>query len=151
MIANGIFALTIIFLFSSAFAADNIMVHNAWIRSAPPNAKVLAAYMLIMNKSDEPIALTSVSSRLFEKVHIHKTEMEGGMMKMVLQKQLDILAGESLLLEPGGYHLMLMKPKSVPQVGEQVDLELKFDNGKTLSINVPVRAAKGESMMEGHH
>ena len=87
-ITNYIFALTIIFMFSSAFAADNIMVNNAWVRSAPPNAKVLAAYMHIMNKSDLPIALTSVSSSLFEKVHIHKTEMESGMMKMIPQKQM---------------------------------------------------------------
>jgi copper(I)-binding protein len=150
-ILNYIFALTIIFMFSSAFAADNIMVHNAWVRSAPPNAKVLAAYMEIMNKSDEPRALTAVSSSLFAKVQMHKTEMQGGMMKMIRQKQLDIPAGGSLTLEPGGYHLMLMNPKSVLQVGEQVDIELQFDNGRTVYIHAPVRAAKGDSMMGGHH
>ena len=150
-ITNYIFALTIIFMFSSAFAADNIMVHNAWVRSAPPNAKVLAAYMKIINKSDEPRALTAVSSSLFGKVQMHKTEMQDGMMKMIHQKQLHIPAGGSLTLEPGGYHLMLMNPKTVPQEGEQVNLELKFDNGLTLNVNVPVRAAKGGGMMGGHH
>ncbi len=44
-----------------------------------------------------------------------------------------------------------MNPKSVLQVGELVDFELKFDNGLTLNINAPVRAAKGKSMMGGHH
>ena len=149
-IINYIFALTIIFVFSSAFAADNIMVHNAWVRSAPPNVKVLAAYMKIVNKSDEPRALTAVSSSWFGKVQMHKTEMQGGMMKMIHQKQLHIPAGGSLTLEPGGYHLMLMKPKSVPKMGEQIDLELHFDNGRTLHINAPVRAAKGSGMMEHH-
>ncbi len=150
-IINCIFALTIIFMFSSAFAADSIMVHNAWVRSAPPNAKVLAAYMKIINNSDEPRALTVVSSSLFGKVQMHKTEMQDGMMKMIHQKQLDIPAGGSLTLEPGGYHLMLMNPKSVLQVGEHVDFELKFDNGLTLNINAPVRTAKGGGMMGGHH
>lgn len=69
------------------------MVHDAWVRSAPPNAKMLAAYMKIMNKSDEPRALTAVSSSLFGKVQMYKTEMQDGMMKMIHQKQLDIPAG----------------------------------------------------------
>jgi copper(I)-binding protein len=150
-IINQIFALTILLMFSSAFAADNVMVHNAWVRSAPPNAKVLAAYMKIINKSDEQRVLKAVSSSLFGKVQMHKTEMQDGMMKMVHQKQLHIPAGGSLTLEPGGYHLMLMNPKSVPQVGEQVDLELKFDNGLNLNVNAPVREAKGGDMMGGHH
>jgi copper(I)-binding protein len=150
-IINYIFVLTIIFMFSSAFAADNIMVHNAWVRSAPPNAKVLAAYMKIINKSDEPRAVTVVSSSLFGKVQMHKTEMKNGMMKMIRQKKMDIPAGGSLTLEPGGYHLMLMNPKSVLHVGEQVDFELKFDNGLTLNFNAPVREEKGGGMMGGHH
>ena len=144
-------ALTIIFISSSAFAADGIVVHNAWVRSAPPNAKALAAYMQIINKSDEPRALKAVSSSKFGKVQLHKTEMRGGMMKMIHQKQLDIPAEGSLTLEPGGYHLMLMNPGSALIVGDQVDFELKFDNGQNLNINAPVRAGKGGSMMEGHH
>ncbi len=146
-----IFALIIMFMFSSAFAADNIMVHNAWVRSAPPNAKMLAAYMRIVNKSDEPRTLTAVSSSLFGEVQMHKTEMQDGMMKMIRQKKLDIPAGGALTLEPGGHHLMLMHPKSVLQVGKHVDFELKFDSGLILNINAPVRAAKGGGMMEGHH
>jgi copper(I)-binding protein len=107
--------------------------------------------MKIINNSDEPRALTVVSSSLFGKVQMHKTEMKGGMMKMIRQKQLEISARGSLTLEPGGYHLMLMNPKSVLQVGEQVDFELKFDNGLTLNFNAPVREEKGGGIMGGHH
>ena len=145
---NTIAALIIVLVFSSAFAADKIMIHNAWVRSAPPNAKVLAAYMDIINKSDEPRALTAVSSSLFGKVEMHKTEIHGEMMKMVHQIQMEIPAHGSLTLEPGGRHLMLMYPKSVPLEGEQVDIELHFDNGLVLHINAPVRAAKGGGMMD---
>ncbi len=148
---NYILALTIVFMFSSAFAADNIMVHNSWVRSAPPNAKMLAAYMIIMNKYDKPVALTAVSSSRFNEVQLHKTEKQDGIMKMVRQKQMDIPAGGSLTLEPGGYHLMLMDPKSALHVGEQIDFQLKFDNNLTLNINAPVREAKGGVMMGGHH
>lgn len=45
---------------------------------------------------------------------------------------------------------MLMNPGSALQAGDQVDFELKFDNGQTLNVNAPVRAAKGGSMMRHH-
>ena len=149
-IVTSISTLMIIFVFSSVFAVDSIIVNNAWVRSAPPNAKVLAAYMEIINNSDEPRVLIAVSSSRFGKVEMHKTEMHDGMMKMIPQKQMDIPAGGSLTLKPQSYHLMLMNPKSVPQVGEQVDLELRFDSGLTLHINAPVHEAKGGGMMKGH-
>jgi copper(I)-binding protein len=142
-IITSMLALTVIFVYSSAFAADSIVVHNAWIRSAPPNAKVLAAYMTIINHSDKPITLTVVSSSKFSNIEMHKTEMHGDTMKMIHQKQLNIPAQGSLILKPGEYHLMLMKPRSVPQVGKSVDMELRFDNGQILHINVPIATQNG--------
>ena len=142
--------LMIMFMFSSASAAEPLVVNDAWVRSAPPNAKALGAFMKIMNVTDKPIALTEASSSLFGKVELHKSEMHDGMMKMIPQKQMDVPAGGTLTLKPGSYHLMLMNPKSVPQAGEFVDLELRFDSGLTLHIKALVRAAKGGSMMKGH-
>ena len=133
-------------------AASSIMIHNAWIRSAPPNAKALAAYMMIENGSHEPRTLTAVSSKLFRKIEIHRTEMHEGIAKMIPQKQLVIPADGSVVLEPGGYHLMLIDPETVPREGEQVDMELRFDDGEILHIKAPVRAG-GETgnLMDKHH
>ena len=152
-IITSILALTVIFVSLSAFADDSIMVHNAWVRSAPPNAKVLAAYMTIMNHSEKPIALTAISSRQFGKIEMHKTEMHGDSMKMIYQKQLNIPAQGSLILKPGGFHLMLMKPISLPQVGESVDMDLYFNNGQTLHIKMPVKTKsdKGHVMGNSHN
>jgi len=131
----------------TAIADETIVVSDARVRAGPPTAKVLAAYMKIMNKSDESRKLTAVSSSWFNKVEMHKTEIHEGIMNMVLQKYLEIPAKGLLKLEPGGYHLMLMNLKSVPQEGEQVDMELHFDNGQTVHISVPVRTI---SMNERH-
>lgn len=132
-----VFALTA--LMSSVFASDSIIIHDAWIRSAPSNVKVMAAYMTITNTTNETRELRAVSSTLFNKVEIHRTEMHEDMMKMIPQKHLNIPAGKSVNLEPGGYHLMLIDPASVPKEGEQVDMELHFDDGQILHIKVPVR------------
>ena len=150
-IVSFISILMMMYVVSSASAADPVMVHDAWVRSAPPNAKALGAFMEIMNVSDKPVALIAASSSRFGKVELHKSEMHGEMMKMVPQKKMVVPAGGSLTLKPGSYHLMLMKPKSVPQAGELVDLELRFDSGLTLHVKALVRAAKGGGMMKGHN
>lgn len=149
-VISFVYVLLLTALFSTAFASDSIMVYDAWVRSAPPNAKVIAAYMKIMNKSNETRALTMISSSRFNRVEMHKTEIHEGMMKMIPQKDLQILSGETVTLEPGGYHLMLMEPKSMPKEGEQVDMELRFDNGKTLQVSVPVRD-EGAHGIAGEH
>ncbi len=134
----------------SSSAADSIMVQDAWVRSAPPNAKALAAYMKIINTSAEQRALISASSSRFGRVEMHKSEMHEGIMKMIPQKQLTVPAGGSLLLKPMSYHLMLMKPVSVPREGDLVDFDLRFDDGTVLHLRVPVRAAKSGRMMKSH-
>jgi hypothetical protein len=145
------YIITLAALCSSVFASDAIMVHDAWIRSAPSNVKVLAAYMTIKNTSTETRALTAVSSALFKKVEIHRTEMHEGMAKMIPQNELIIPAGKSVSLEPGGYHFMLMDPEAVPKEGEQVDMKLRFDDGTTLYIKVQVRAGGAEGNMMDKH
>lgn len=150
-VINSICALIMIFVFSPAFADETIIVQDAWVRAAPPSTKALAGYMRIKNNSTKPVVLTTVSSPQFKKVEMHKTEMHEGMMKMIPQKQLRIPPKETLTLEPGSYHLMLINPRSVPQEGEQVDIELHFDNGQTLHISVPVRTTGDNSSMNEMH
>lgn len=134
-------------------AADSITVHNAWVRTAPPNAKVLAAYMSIKNVSDKPVVMLGGSSSRFDKIEMHKAEMIDGMMKMAPQERLIIPAGGSLLFEPGGYHFMLVAPRSALQPGEHVELELLFDNGQKLKVIAPVRpgSEKGHMMKDSRH
>lgn len=138
-------------LCSSAYAHQQVSVHNAWVRSAPPGTDVLAAYLVLRNESEETKVLTSVSSSMFDRVEIHKTEMHEGMMKMIPQESLPVPAGGSVTLEPGGFHLMLIGPKSLPKEGEEVDLILKFSNGHSQHIKAMVRADQdtGEEM-KGH-
>ena len=141
-------------LFSSVYAHQQVSVDHAWVRSAPPGADVLAAYMIIKNDSEETRVLTEVSSSMFNRIEIHRTEMHEGMMKMIPQESLPIPGGGSVTLEPGGFHLMLIGPKSVPLEGEEVDLLLQFSNGHSQRIKVPVKADKNKGgVMEehGHH
>ena len=138
------FVLTILsaFIFlSHGYADGSIVVSDDWIVAAPPNARVIAGYMTIKNKSFQTRKLIKVSSEHFKRIEIHRTEMHGDVMRMVPQDELEIPAEGAVSLQPGSYHLMLIGPESVPKEGGNVNLKLQFDNGKTLHLNSPVRKA----------
>jgi periplasmic copper chaperone A len=117
-----------------------IEIIDPWIREAPPTAKALAAFMLIENRSDKPRTLISANCSAFEKVEIHKSFQRDGMMQMEQQHELVIPANGQKRLAPGGYHLMLMRPKQPLKAGDQIDVTLQFANGEKLSITAPVKS-----------
>ena len=123
---------------SSTRAAD-ISITVPWIREAPPAARMLAAYMTISNSSSHMVRLLSADSADFETIEIHRTEMQKGMSQMVKQSILQINGGSAVKLEPGGYHLMLMKPGHDLKAGEKSTLKLHFDNGEIMSVTAVVR------------
>jgi periplasmic copper chaperone A len=119
--------------------ASEISVTNPWIREAPPVAEMLAAYMTISNNSKNMVQLESATCVDFEMVEIHRTETHEGMSRMIKQSNLQIESGENVMLKPGGYHLMLMKPKRHLQNGDKVLLELHFNNGEVITVKADVQ------------
>lgn len=119
--------------------AGEISVTDPWIREAPAVAGVLAAYMTISNNSRHTVQIDSASGADFTMIEIHRTMMHEDMAQMVKQSSLRIEAGKSLVLEPGGYHLMLMKPRRPLRAGDKVILQLHFTSGETIDVIAEVR------------
>ncbi len=130
-----------IFILFGLFACGDqgIQINDPWIREAPPNVSVLAAYMIIKNPSSQPRTLSAVISAAFEHVEIHQTKIQDGMMQMEHQPELIIAAKSQVDLKPGSYHLMLMGRKKPLVAGDEIELTLKFVNGEEIPITVPVR------------
>ncbi len=139
-----LFLIGFIFLINlpaTAIAEAPLLIEDAWILAAPPNARVIAGYMIIENTSDEEKVLRMVTSPRFERIEIHKTVKDGDIMRMVYQRELIIPAGLTVRLEPLGYHLMLINPDTVPKEGESVRLMLGFNEGSTEEVIAIVRKA----------
>ncbi|MBF0186559.1 MAG: copper chaperone PCu(A)C [Magnetococcales bacterium] len=129
-----------------------VQVHDAWVREAPPTARVLAAYMSLDNSSDKACALVSVESPDFERVELHNTVVHNGMAHMMKQDAIDIPANAWALLEPGGYHMMLIGRKRALKAGDTVPLKLTFRNGKSQEVTATVRkTVGGGGMKHGSH
>jgi copper(I)-binding protein len=128
-----------------AHSSGDLVVQNAWINEAPPNAKVLAAYMVIENHTAKNDALISVTSGTFAKVETHQSIEEDGMAKMIKLPKINVPAQGKAVLAPGGMHLMLIKPKKRLKQGDHVELILNFEGGKKISVKTMVKKSIGHS------
>ncbi|SEH93274.1 DR1885-like metal-binding protein [Bathymodiolus azoricus thioautotrophic gill symbiont] len=129
--------------FNATFALNNqlgnITIDDPWVRSAPPNAPILGAFMEIFNHSDGDIKLLSANTNGYKRLELHKTVPQDGMMKMIKQDFMLISAHSKLTLKPGSWHIMMIKPNEVPREGDSVAIKLVFDNGLSKTIYAKVR------------
>src|SRR3990170_2881400 len=122
----------------------NIQILDPWVQAAPPNVKVLAAYLEIKNNGEKPQLLVNVSSPAFDQVGIHRSVMHGNMAHMEHLKELAIPHHASVTLKPGGLHFMLMDAKKPLRVGDSVPMTLTFKNGDKVAVAATVRAGQME-------
>lgn len=66
-------------------------------------------------------------------------EMSGGMMMMREVDGVALPAGERVVFEPGGYHLMLIGLAAPLEVGTTFDIELEFATAAPMTVTFEVR------------
>lgn len=110
---------------------------------AGPNA---ALYFTALG-GDSPDRLVGAHATIATEVQIHETTIgEDGTMRMRPVDGLDLPADGELVLEPGGYHLMLVDVERV-EAGEEIDVSLIWENHAEMTIQVDV-VAPGDTMSD---
>jgi len=135
----------------NTLAASSMDVTGGWIREAPPTSRVLAAYMRISNLTEADLTVTGITSPDFESAELHRTVVEEGVARMLPVPELTIPAAGSVLLEPGGLHLMLFNPVRPLQQGNSVTLVLHRTDGICITLSVPVLHRTGDESTHHHH
>lgn len=129
-------------ILSGAVAAqttDEVTVDEAYVRGVPPGQPNSAAFMQITNRGGVDHALVGGSSPAAKVVELHTHTMEGGMMRMRQVEKIDLPAGETVALQPGGLHVMLIGLQQKLKPDEAIELTLKFEDGSEVVLNPPVR------------
>ena len=134
----GLFCLGVMLMPPVSWAQSGIAVTNAWARATVPAQRVGGVYMEI--RSAAPARLLSVSSLVAARAEIHGMKMEGGVMKMFPVDGIDLPAGKTVKLEPGGYHVMLMDLKHGLTTGESVPLTLTFESSRKTRHSIGIKA-----------
>ncbi|MCC6601950.1 MAG: copper chaperone PCu(A)C [Anaerolineae bacterium] len=115
--------------------AEALQVSGAWVR---PADVMSAAYLQITNNGRSPQQLVGVETAVAESAEIHETQMDGDLMKMRPVEAVQIPAGETVQLKPGGEHIMLMGLSAPLVASDTIMLTLTFDSGATLEVEAVV-------------
>jgi hypothetical protein len=125
---------------SSGGSTSAPTISGAWVRPPMGADSPAAGYLTIVNSSDQPDALVSVSSPAAGSVEIHETTTDtSGMMGMQPVDRVEVPAGGTVRLEPGGFHLMMMALTQPLEVGSTVELDLMFERAGKVVVRADVK------------
>ena len=130
-------------------AAAQVTVTDPWIRGTVQGQMATGAFMKL--QSAKAARLVEAASPVAGVVEIHEMKLEDNVMRMRAVTALDLPAGRSVELKPGGYHVMLMDLKQQMKEGEVVPVTLLIESGgkrETIEVKATVRAptARNETM-----
>ena len=125
---------------SSGGAAAPPIISEAWVRPAMGMDQPAAAYLVITNSSGQADALLGASTPGATSVELHQTSTDtSGMTGMHPVARLDVPAGGTVKLEPGGYHLMIMGLSKPLELGAKLELDLIFEHAGKVVVQAEVR------------
>ncbi|MCD1636737.1 copper chaperone PCu(A)C [Martelella mediterranea] len=119
--------------------SKDVVVEGAWSRASIGTNRPGAAYMTVRNAGDEAVTLTGIETDLAMRPEVHRTSTsDQGVSSMAPAGDIRIAPGETVALEPGGLHAMLMMLQRPMIEGEAFELTLSFSDGGEVSVEVPV-------------
>jgi copper(I)-binding protein len=127
-----------------------LRIESAWARATPSGAKVGGAFITLVNTGDAADRLVSASTAIAERVELHTHVMDGNVMRMrEVEGGIALPPGETVKLQPGGFHVMLLGLKQGLAAGSRFPLTLTFAKAGNVQVEVPVEAIG--SMGPGGH
>lgn len=129
---------------AAEITAGDLVLSAGWARATLPGQKTGGAYVTITNKAGQADRLVSASSSASEKVEVHSMSTENDVMVMrPVEGGLEIPAGGTVELAPGGLHLMLTNVKAPFKEGETVPVTLQFEKAGSVTLDLPVQKGAG--------
>lgn len=122
---------------STPMSGDHVMITE--------NVSMGAFYFTVTNNGDEDDRLLKIETDIAEFAEVHSVVLDNGVMQMSPELDgVDIQAGETLTLEPGGYHVMLIGLTESLLNGEDFTATLYFENAGEVEITVPIHINEPE-------
>jgi periplasmic copper chaperone A len=122
-----------------------VAIENGWVRVSEYSdhtGGMTGVFATITNNTDTDITLVGGSSDIAPMVEVHEVVMSGGAMTMQKKEGgIVIPAGESVTLEPGGLHVMLMDLKQAILDGDQITLTLDFEGADAQTLTLPAKTS----------
>ena len=131
---------------ASLAGSEDVVIEDAWARASIGTNRPGAAYMTLRNTGTDPVTLVGLETPLAMMPDIHETTTDANeVSSMAPAGEITIPPGESVSLEPGGLHAMLMRLQRPMAEGENFSMTLDFSDGGEITVEVPILgiAARG--------
>lgn len=121
------------------YTAGSLKISSPWARATPKGASIGGGYMTITNTGTAPDRFVGGSTDISKGFELHEMKMEGGVMKMrPVAGGLEIKPGQTVKLDPSGYHLMFTGLKGQLKQGEHFKATLDFEKAGKVPVEFAV-------------
>jgi len=133
--------------------AENIAIEHGRVNPTVPGMKVTGVYFNIKNNTAKDITLINALSSTTDRTEIHHHINVDGLSKMQkVSEGVVIPAGKTIEFAPGGLHIMIMGLTKAIHEGEEVVVELQFDDGSHIDVFAKAtRPSAGHTPTHKHH
>ena len=145
--------------FSLALAAcaaqAQVEISDAWVRATVQGQKATGAFMNLTAK--KATRLVGIKTEAAAVAEVHEMKMDKEVMRMQRINALELPAGKTVSLKPGGYHVMLMNLTEPLPVDSHVQLTLLFEDAagvksqQELHLMTTQKGPGGDSKADGNH
>ena len=120
-----------------------LTVSDPWVKAGEEG--MTSAFGTLTNDTDRDLLLIGARTEASAHVELHETtdDGSGGMSMQEKEGGFPLAAGEQLVLEPGGHHLMLMDLTAPLLPGDEVELILEFEDGTEHPLTATVKDFAG--------
>jgi periplasmic copper chaperone A len=118
--------------------AGGLTVEQAWARPTVPGQSAGGGFLTIHNPGAAD-RLLGIEAGVSGMVELHTMAMQGDVMQMRRVGAINVPAGRSVQLKPGGLHVMFMGLKAPLKQGDTFPLKLKFERAGEVTVPMTVR------------
>jgi periplasmic copper chaperone A len=131
------------------FKAGDLEIIHPYIPQPAVSAKSAGGYMAITNNGTEPDRLIGIETDFAAKSEVHESKVDAdGVGTMEHVEALEIQPGETVSLEQGGYHVMLMGLTGPLKEGEMHRAVLIFEKAGRVEIEFMIDPPAGMGEMD---
>ncbi|MBX3636350.1 MAG: copper chaperone PCu(A)C [Rubrivivax sp.] len=126
-------------------AQSEIQILQPWARPTVAGQAGGGGFLTLRGAASADRLIGGTAPGIAERVELHTMRMEGDVMRMREVPAIDVPAGQTVELKPGGLHVMFMGLKAPLKEGDSFALTLRFEKAgeKTVQVQVSMRPPAG--------
>ena len=131
----------------ASVTAGDLTISKAWSRATIGAQRPAAFYVEIRNDGEADDRLVGIETLVAGMPMLHQTVIQDGLATMPHVEAVDVPAGETVSLSPGGYHGMLMELTTALSEGQTFPVTLTFEQAGAIEIDtqvLPMRAQEAQ-------